>query len=62
VRQDPPLPVTVEVAAGAEAEGLAEKIRARIRDKLVVATEVTIAPAGALPRSEYKSKLVEKPH
>jgi phenylacetate-CoA ligase len=62
VRQEPPLPVTVEAAAGADAEGLAEKIRARIRDKLVVTTEVTIAPEGALPRSEYKSKLVEKAH
>ncbi|HLJ69983.1 MAG TPA: AMP-binding protein [Roseiarcus sp.] len=58
VRQDPPLPIVVEAAA--ESEGLAEKIRARIRDKLVVTAEVTIAPPGALPRSEYKSKLVEK--
>jgi len=58
VRQDPPLPVVVEAAEASD--GLAEKIRARIRDKLIVTAEVTITPPGALPRSEYKSKLVEK--
>ena len=31
-----------------------------LRDKLLVTTEIELAPAGALPRSEYKSKLVEK--
>ena len=60
VRQEPPLPVSVELAPGAEVEGLAERIRARVRDKLLVTTEITLAPPGALPRSEYKSKLVEK--
>jgi phenylacetate-CoA ligase len=60
VRQEPPLPIRVEVAPGAEVEGLAERIRARLRDKLLVTTEITLAPAGSLPRSEYKSKLVEK--
>ena len=60
VRQDPPLPVSVELAPGAKVEGLAEGIRARVRDKLLVTTEITLTPPGALPRSEYKSKLVEK--
>ncbi len=60
VRQEPPLPVSVETAPGAEVEGLAERIRARIRDKLVVTTEIDLTPPGSLPRSEYKSKLVEK--
>jgi len=60
VRQEPPLPVHVELAPGAEVEGLAERIRTRLRDKLLVTTEIELAPAGALPRSEYKSKLVEK--
>ncbi len=60
VRQEPPLPVMVEVAPGADVEGLAERIRARLRDKLVVTTEIKLVPAGGLPRSEYKSKLVEK--
>jgi phenylacetate-CoA ligase len=60
VRQDPPLPVRVEIAPGANSEGLAERIRARLREKLVVSTEIELTPAGSLPRSEYKSKLVEK--
>jgi phenylacetate-CoA ligase len=60
VRQEPPLPVRVEVAPGAEVEGLADRIRARLRDKLLVATQIELIPAGGLPRSEYKSKLVEK--
>jgi len=59
VRQDPPLPLVVEASEGA-ADSLAEQIRSRIRDKLMVTTAVTIAPAGSLPRSEYKSKLIEK--
>ena len=60
VRQEPPLPIRIELAPGAKVEGLAERIRARLRDKLLVATEIELAPPGALPRSEYKSKLVEK--
>ncbi len=60
VRQEPPLPVSVEMAPGAEVEGLAERIRARLREKLLVTTEIELTPAGGLPRSEYKSKLVEK--
>jgi phenylacetate-CoA ligase len=60
VRQEPPLPIGVELAPGAKVEGLADRIRARVRDKLLVTTEITLAPPGSLPRSEYKSKLVEK--
>jgi len=59
VRQEPPLPVAVETTAGAAGD-LAERIRARIRDTLVVATQIELVAAGSLPRSEYKSKLVEK--
>jgi phenylacetate-CoA ligase len=58
VRQEPPLPVVVEAEAGA-GEDLAEQIRARIRDTLLVSTRVELVAAGSLPRSEYKSKLVE---
>jgi len=64
VRQEPPLPVDIETASGTmtkEAEELAERIKARIRDKLLVTTDIRLVPAGSLPRSEYKSKLVEKP-
>jgi phenylacetate-CoA ligase len=59
-RQDPPLKVLVELAEGTDAEPeLAERIRARIREALLVNTEIVAIPYGALPRSEYKSKLVE---
>ena len=60
VRQEPPLPICVETAPGAHLEGLADRIRARLRDKLVVTTEIELARPGSLPRSEYKSKLVDK--
>ena len=60
VRQEPPLPILVEAVEGPQREGLAERIRARIRDKLVVTTQIELVEPGALPRSEYKSKLVQK--
>jgi phenylacetate-CoA ligase len=60
VRQDPPLPVSVEAADPSQGE-LAERIRARVREALLVATEIELVAAGGLPRSEYKSKLVERP-
>jgi phenylacetate-CoA ligase len=60
VRQEPPLPVKVEVAPGRETDGLAERIRGRLREKLVVTTNIELVPPGSLPRSEYKSKLVDR--
>ncbi len=61
VKQEPPLPVAVELAQGAAvADGLAEAIRARLRNVLVVQTSVELVPWGTLERSEYKSKLVER--
>jgi len=61
-RQDPPLPVSVEQARGAAGDpGLAGTIRARLRDVLVVQTDVELVPWGSLQRSEYKSSLVEHP-
>ncbi|MEA2471389.1 MAG: phenylacetate-CoA ligase [Thermoleophilaceae bacterium] len=60
VKQEPPLPVVVELARGVEAGGeLAETIRSRLRDTLVVQARVELVPWGTLRRSEYKSKLVE---
>jgi phenylacetate-CoA ligase len=59
-RQTPPVPLTVELAEGATPPGdLAERIRARIRDTLIATTEVTLVPHGTLPRTDYKSKLVD---
>ncbi|MBF9058190.1 AMP-binding protein [Rhodobacterales bacterium HKCCSP123] len=60
VKQAPPLPVRVELAEGVVAgQDLADRIRQRIRDKLVVTTAVELVPWGTLPRSDYKSKLVD---
>jgi phenylacetate-CoA ligase len=61
VKQEPPLPVTVELARGRTADAaLAEAIRERLRNALVVQTRVDLVPWGSLPRSEYKAKLVER--
>jgi phenylacetate-CoA ligase len=61
VKQDPPLPVSVELARGRHADaGLADAIRERLRSVLVVQTRVDLVPWGSLERSEYKSRLVEK--
>jgi phenylacetate-CoA ligase len=60
VKQEPPLPVDVELAPDAAADAaLAEAIRERLRELLVVQARVDLVPAGSLERSEYKSKLVE---
>jgi phenylacetate-CoA ligase len=61
VKQEPPLPVSVELARGATVDtALAEAIRERLRSVLVVQTRVELVPWGSLQRSEYKSKLVER--
>jgi len=60
VKQDPPLPVTVELARDARAdEDLAQEIRDRLRAVLVVQARVDLVPWGSLQRSEYKSRLVQ---
>jgi phenylacetate-CoA ligase len=60
-RQDPPLPVSVELARNAPADpALAEAIRGRLREVLVLQARVALVPFGSLPRSEYKSRLVER--
>ena len=60
VRQDPPLPIVVELAPGVSGTGLAERIKNRLRDKLVFTSEIVLAEPESLPRSDYKSKLVAK--
>ena len=61
VKQEPPLPISVELARdkGADAS-LADAIRARLRDVLVVQTRIELVPWGSMRRSEYKSRLVER--
>ena len=61
VNQEPPLPVSVELARGTGDDPLlAQAIGERIRAVLVVQTEVELVPWGSLQRSEYKSALVER--
>jgi phenylacetate-CoA ligase len=58
-RQDPPLKVVVECAEGEPGAGLADRIRARIREKLLFTADVALVPLGSLPRSSYKSHLTD---
>jgi phenylacetate-CoA ligase len=54
VKQDPPLPVVVEGESG-----VAEAIAREIRSTLMFTPEVRMVAPQALPRSDYKSKLVD---
>jgi phenylacetate-CoA ligase len=54
VKQEPPLPVLVEGDAG-----LKDDIAREIRSALVFTPEVRMVAPQSLPRSEYKSKLVD---
>jgi phenylacetate-CoA ligase len=59
-KQDPPLPIAVEVREGGAADpALATAIVTEIRSALLFSAEVRLVPAGTLPRSDYKSKLVD---
>ena len=61
VKQEPPLPVSVELARDATPDDtLAAAIGGRLRDVLVVQTQVELVPWGTLGRSEYKSQLVDR--
>jgi phenylacetate-CoA ligase len=63
VKQEPPLPVAVELAKDtAHEDELAQAIGERLRSALVVQARVELVPWGTLQRSEYKSKLVERAH
>jgi phenylacetate-CoA ligase len=61
VKQEPPLPVEVELAPeGKPAIALSDAIGKRLRDALVVQVRVELVPWGSLQRSEYKTRLVER--
>jgi phenylacetate-CoA ligase len=61
VKQEPPLPVSVELARDSTPPaGLAEAIRDKLRNRLIVQTRVDLVPWGTLQRSAYKSRLVER--
>ncbi len=60
VKQNPPLKVLVEMAEKAGgADGLARQIESDIRAKLVFTATVELVPFGSLPRSDYKSRIVD---
>lgn len=54
VKQEPPLPVVVEGETGAR-----EAIAKAIRDALLFTAEIEMVAPQSLPRSDYKSKLVD---
>ena len=61
VKQEPPLPVSVELAQHAAPDPtLADAIREKLRSVLVIQTRVDLVPWGSLARSEYKSELIER--
>jgi phenylacetate-CoA ligase len=61
VKQEPPLPVIVELAREVEVDDeLQRAIRERLRDVLVVSTDIELVPFGSLQRSEYKVALVAR--
>jgi phenylacetate-CoA ligase len=60
VKQPAPLPIVVELAEGGEVSAaLAQRISARLREVLVVSFDLTLLPHGTLPRTDYKSKLID---
>jgi phenylacetate-CoA ligase len=60
VKQTPPLKVVVEMAEGEAIDpALAQRIQERLRAALVVGTDIQLVVHGTLPRTDYKSKLVD---
>jgi phenylacetate-CoA ligase len=61
LRQEPPLPVTVELGQHQAPDPiLADSIREELRDVLIVQTRIELVPWGSLHRSQYKSRLLER--
>jgi len=60
VKQEPPLKVAVELAPDLSPDPtFAAAIADAVRSALVFSAEIVLLPSGSLPRSEYKSKLVD---
>jgi len=60
VKQNPPLKIVVELAEKRSAStDLAKRIEGDIRATLVFSASVQLSPYGTLPRSDYKSKIVD---
>ena len=60
MKQEPPVPIAVELARGKQASAaLAEAIRTRLRNVLVFTAAIELVSFGSMARSEYKSKLIQ---
>lgn len=61
VLQSPPLPVVVELAEGMDEpdSGLADRLKAEIRSRLLVTADISLVSYGTIPRETYKSKLID---
>lgn len=60
VKQSPPLKILVELAECRTATpDLSGKIMRAIRSALIFTSSITLVPYGSLPRSEYKSRMVD---
>ena len=59
VRQEPPLPVQVEVGPDGAGPNLAKRIEAAVRTALIATVAVELVPYGTIQRSEYKTKLLD---
>lgn len=60
VKQNPPLKVIVERSQDVPADpDLSQKIAAEIRSALIFSAEVVLVDAGSLPRSDYKTRLLD---
>lgn len=64
VQQEPPLPIQVEVCDDADLHNadLAAKLKAEIKERLLVTTKIELVSRGAVARETYKSKLVDFSH
>jgi len=58
---EPPVQITVEVGlqTAGDIEQLGKRIEKRIREILLIRTNITMVKFGELPRSKLKTKLVE---
>ena len=56
-----PLPIRIEYGSqGGNLKNLKAELESALREKLVFRAEVQLVPEGALPRYEYKGKLIRK--
>jgi len=61
VLQTPPLPLVIELGEdfSGSADDLAARLKAEIRARLLVTSDIKLVPYGTVPRETYKSKLID---